>query len=382
MKQKKPRKLLVEAKKSINKKQVESPSRNELALLFAKMESKKIKKRNEKIDIEKKINLEKKTSLENEESSGIVQSWSLNEKKQIVVENSMLETDSKDIKLDVKKINYVSTRKLIENEAQLKKKVVVKESLVDPVVENSMLETDSKNVKSEAEKINRISTRKLIETEGEVQLMKKVVVVKESRVDRVKESLLLENTVETVKTNNKKINVTLTRKLEEKITPKTIEIETSSIVNSEDKFEKEAKEDEDAKESENNAYKQSKKICELKRIFEGSPKFNKKKAAFSPNTRHRSTKKADFEAESSGIESIRKKQKKVGLNNLNPIENYFTKIENGPKCKIIRSDKRKLSDFVEKTEVLDGSFKEGIYKKKFGDLDRNERGKRGKNEHI
>ena len=135
-------------------------------------------------------------------------------------------------------------------------------------------------------------------------------------------------------------------------------------------------------ESENNTYKQSKKIYELKRIFEGSPKFNKKKTAFSPNTRHRSTNKADFGAESSGIESIRKKQKKVGLNNLNPIENYFTKIENGPKCKIIRSDKRKLSDFAEKTEVLDGSFNKGIYKKTIGDLDRNERGKRGKNEHI
>ena len=44
MKQKKPRKLLLEAKKSIDKKLHESPSRNELALMFAKMESKKINK--------------------------------------------------------------------------------------------------------------------------------------------------------------------------------------------------------------------------------------------------------------------------------------------------------------------------------------------------
>ena len=153
-------------------------------------------------------------------------------------------------------------------------------------------------------------------------------------------------------------------------------------MDNEDKLENEAKGNEDAKESENNTYKQSKKIYELKRIFEGSPKFNKKKTVFSPKTRHRSTKKPDLESESSGVETIRKKQKKVGLNSLNPIENYFTKIENGPKCKIIRSDKRKLSDFAEKTEVLDGSFNKGIYKKTIGDLDRNERGKRGKNEHI
>ena len=53
--------------------------------------------------------------------------------------------------------------------------------------------------------------------------------------------------------------------------------------------------------------------------------------------------------------------------------------DNAPTCKIIRSEKRKLSDFIQKLKVLDGSTKQGICEKLIGVLDGNER---GKIEHI
>ena len=88
-KQKKPRKSHLEAKKSIDKKRHESPSRNELALMFAKMESKKINKRN---DVDKKIN------FRNLDDSRKDQAWLLNENN--VIEN----VEAKKIRSPEKKI--------------------------------------------------------------------------------------------------------------------------------------------------------------------------------------------------------------------------------------------------------------------------------------